>query len=69
MLQGAAHAVAFGQPQGALFDARRQVAAQLPGAAIGFLILQGACMFLAQAYRLSEPAFVQVSQCSHAVFH
>ncbi|MNV60547.1 hypothetical protein D3C71_1530130 [compost metagenome] len=57
--QGGADAVAFGQEQGTGFDTGRQVTACLAGAAVGFLVLQGAGMFLAQAYRFGEPALVQ----------
>ncbi|MCY1440421.1 hypothetical protein D9M71_566960 [compost metagenome] len=59
MAQGAADPVAFGEEQRTGFDTGRQVAAYLAGTAVGFLVFQGASMFLAQAYRFGEPALVQ----------
>lgn len=39
--QGGAQAVTFGQPQCAVLNARRQIAAVAAGQAIGFLVFQG----------------------------
>lgn len=65
MFQRLAQAVAFGQEQGAVFDALGEVAALLAGAAIGFLVFQGPRVFFAQAHRFGQPALVQVGQSSH----
>ncbi len=67
--QGAVQAVTLGQPQGAVLDPGRQVAALVAGQAIGFLIFQRAGVFLAQAHGFGQPQALQGSQCSHASFH
>ena len=52
-----------------LVDGGGNDAADLAGAAVGFLVFQRAGMFFAQAYRFGEPALVQWRGCSHKVFH
>jgi len=67
MAQGLAQAIAVGQPAGAGMDSGCQVAAGVACQAIGFLILQRAGVFLAQAHGFGEPELLQGRQVCHAV--
>ncbi|CRM08720.1 hypothetical protein [Pseudomonas sp. 44 R 15] len=57
--EGAGQAIAFGQVQRAMHDARRQVATGRAGQAVGFEIFQRACVFFAQAHGFGQPEVVQ----------
>lgn len=57
--RGGGRAITFGQPQRAVLNAREQIAAGAAGQAIGFLVFQGARVFLAQAHGLGQPECLQ----------